>query len=72
MDLTVNATLENAVDLSAKVNSYLGDNVHATIVSLSIEEILTNIININDNLDTIDVYVKLFDDYVIISVKDQA
>lgn len=72
LDLTVNATLENAVDLSAKVNSYLGDNVHATIVSLSIEEILTNIININDNLDTIDVYVKLFDDYVIISVKDHS
>ena len=31
---------------------------------------LTNIININDDLDTIDVYVKSFDDHVLVSVKD--
>lgn len=31
---------------------------------------LTNIININEHLDTIDVYVKLYEDRVLISVKD--
>lgn len=70
LDLTINATIENAVDLSAKVNEYLGDRKHAALVSLSIEEMLTNIININEHLDTIDVYVKLYEDRVLISVKD--
>ncbi len=70
LDLTIDATIENAVDLSAKVNEYLGDRKHAALVSLSIEEMLTNIININEHLDTIDVYVKLYEDRVLISVKD--
>jgi anti-sigma regulatory factor (Ser/Thr protein kinase) len=70
LDLSIDATIENAVELSAQVNDYLKENKHAAIVSLAIEEMLTNIININDDLDTIDVYVKSFDDHVLVSVKD--
>jgi Na+-driven multidrug efflux pump/anti-sigma regulatory factor (Ser/Thr protein kinase) len=71
LEVSINATIENAVDLSAEVNDYLVDNKHASIVSLAIEEMLTNIIDINDGLNTIDVYVKSYDDYILISIKDQ-
>lgn len=71
LDFTIQASIENAVDLSYKVDEYLADNKHAKIVSMAIEEMLVNIIEINDNLDTIDVYVKLYEDHIIISIKDQ-
>lgn len=48
----------------------MGDNKSATIVSLAIEEILVNIININDNVDAINVIVRDNDDNILISIKD--
>lgn len=50
--------------------SLMGDNKSATIVSLAIEEILVNIININDNVDAINVIVRDNDDNILISIKD--
>ncbi|WP_162685722.1 ATP-binding protein [Methanosphaera sp. BMS] len=35
-----------------------------------IEEILVNIINLNDNVDVIDVIVKIKDEHILVSVKD--
>ena len=48
----------------------MGDNKSATIVSLAIEEILVNIININDNVDAINVIVRDNDDNILIFIKD--
>ena len=41
------------------------------IVSLSVEEILVNIININENLDSIDVLVKIQEEHILVGIKDQ-
>lgn len=71
MDLTIDANIEDSVKLASEVEDYLKDTKHATIVSLAIEEMLTNIVNINEGLDTIDVYVKVYDEYILVSVKDQ-
>ena len=43
----------------------------AKIVSLSVEEILVNIININENLDSIDVLVKIQEEHILVGIKDQ-
>ena len=40
------------------------------MVSLAIEEMLVNIININESIDTIDVIVRDNDDNILISIKD--
>ncbi|WP_048812330.1 hypothetical protein [Methanobrevibacter ruminantium] len=42
----------------------------ATLVALAIEEMLVNIININDVVDTIDIIVRKNVDNILISVKD--
>jgi anti-sigma regulatory factor (Ser/Thr protein kinase) len=39
-------------------------------VSLAIEEMLVNIINTNESVDTIDVIVRNDDDNILISIKD--
>lgn len=70
IDYSVNPNIEEVMGLSAKVNEYLGDNITSTRVSLAVEEILTNIIKLNDKMDTIDVYLKNTDDMVILSIKD--
>ena len=67
---TINGNIEDAVELSKDVQNYLKDNKSAAIVSLAIEEMLVNIININDNVDDIDVIVRNNDDNILISIKD--
>ena len=70
IDYTVNPNVEDVMGLSAKINEYLGDNITSTRVSLAVEEILTNIIKLNDKLDSIDVYLKDDGDKIILSIKD--
>ena len=50
-EYTVHGDVKEAVNLSQEVQNYLKDNKSAAIVSLAIEEMLVNIININDNVD---------------------
>ena len=56
--------------MARDVEEHLSGNKSATLVSLAIEEMLVNIINTNDNVDTIDVIVKNNDDSILISIKD--
>ena len=70
LDYTVNGDISEVVDLSAKINGYLGDNVTSTRVSQAVEEMLTNIIEVNKKIDTIDVYLKKSEDEIILSIKD--
>jgi len=74
-DFTINAKIEEAIDLSKEVTNYLEtshiDDKIKTLVSLAIEEMLVNIINTNENLKTIDVIVKIQEEHILISIKDQ-
>jgi Na+-driven multidrug efflux pump len=67
---TIKGDINQAVDLSSQVQEYLKGNKSAVLVSLAIEEMLVNIININENVDAIDVIVKNNDENILISVKD--
>lgn len=67
---TLNGNVDDAVELSRDVQNYLKGNKSATLVSLAIEEMIVNIININDDVDTIDVIVRNNYDNILISIKD--
>ena len=67
---TISGDLKEAVNLSGDVQEYLKDNRSAALVSLAIEEMLVNIINTNESVDTIDVIVRDNEDNILISIKD--
>ena len=67
---TIRGNVEDAVNLAREVQDYLKANKSAVLVSLAIEEMLVNIIDINENVDTIDVIVRNNNDNILISVKD--
>ena len=67
---TILGDVEDAVNLSRDVQDYLKNNKSATFVSLAIEEMLVNIINTNESVDTIDVIVRDNKDNILISIKD--
>lgn len=69
-EYTINGNVKEAVELAHQVQDYLAENKSATLVSLAIEEMLVNIINTNENVDTIDVIVRNNDDNILISIKD--
>ncbi len=69
-EYTIEGDVSQAVDLSRNVQDYLAGNKSATLVSLAIEEMLVNIININENIDVIDVIVRNNDKDILISIKD--
>ena len=50
---TISGDIKDAVNLSRDVQDYLKGNRSATLVSLAIEEMLVNIINNNESVDTI-------------------
>ena len=67
---TIDGNVEDAVKLSREVQNYLKDSKSSTLVSLAIEEMLVNIINTNDEVDTIDVIVRNNNENILISIKD--
>lgn len=67
---TIKGDIKEAVNLSQDVQNYLSGNKSAALVSLAIEEMLVNIININDSIDSIDIIVRKNLDNVLISIKD--
>ena len=69
-EYTIHGNIEEAVELSQEVQNYLDGNKSAMVVSMAIEEMIVNIININDEVDTIDVIVRNNDDNITISIKD--
>ena len=69
-EYTISGDVEEAVNLSRGVQDYLKGNKSETLVSLAIEEMLVNIINNNENVDTIDVIVRNDEDNILISIKD--
>ena len=70
INYSINANIEDVVGLSSKINEYLADYAESTRVSVAVEEILVNIINLNESLDSIDVYLKETDEEIILSIKD--
>ncbi|WP_407422535.1 MATE family efflux transporter [Methanobrevibacter sp.] len=75
LDLTVDCNLKETVGVAQHVEKYLKDlgtdDRKSMIVSLSIEEMLVNIINTNEDLDSIDVLVKIQEEHILVSIKDQ-
>ena len=69
-EYTINGNIKEAVGLAQQVQDYLSGNKSAVLVSLAIEEMLVNIINTNENVDTIDIIVRNNDDNILISIKD--
>lgn len=69
-EYTINGDKKEAVNLSQEVNNYLGDSKSATLVSLAVEEMIVNIININEKVDSIDVIVRKNKENILISIKD--
>ena len=67
---TINADVNAAVNLSRDVQEYLSGNKSAALVSMAIEEMLVNIINTNETVDTIDVIVRNNVENILISIKD--
>lgn len=70
ISFTINANIEEVMGLSSKIKEYLGENIESTRVSLAVEEILVNIIELNNSLNTIDLYLKETEDEIILSIKD--
>ena len=75
LDLTVGGTLKETVGVAHHIEKYLKelgiDDNKAMIVSLSVEEMLVNIININENIDSIDILVKIQEGRILVGIKDQ-
>lgn len=69
-EYTIKGNVSEAVDLSSEVQQFLSGNKSAVLVSMAIEELLVNIININESVDTIDVIVRDNDEHILISIKD--
>ena len=67
---TINGDVNAAVNLSRDVQEYLSGNKSAALVSMAIEEMLVNIINTNETVDTIDVIVRKNVENILISIKD--
>lgn len=67
---TIAGDVNEAVNLARDVQEHLSGNKSAALVSLAIEEMLVNIININEKVDTIDVIVRDNVENILISVKD--
>lgn len=75
LDLSVNANINEITDLSKQVYDYLKSmnisDLNSTRVSLSIEEMLVNIVNTNNDVGMIDVLIKIQSEHILISIKDQ-
>ena len=67
---TINGDVNEAVNLSRDVQEYMSGNKSAALVSMAIEEMLVNIINTNETVDTIDVIVRKNVENILISIKD--
>ena len=66
-EYTINATENDAVDLSREVQEFLSND--KTFISLAIKEILIHILDINDKLDWIDVIIRENNEFALISIK---
>ena len=67
---TIDGDIEQVTNLAREVQDYLKGDKSAVLVSLAIEEMIVNIININESVDVIDVIVRNNDENILISIKD--
>ena len=69
-EYTINANLEEVNSLVSLVKDNLGNNKFSQSACLSLQEFLTNIIETNDKLDTIDILLDASGDSIKINIKD--
>lgn len=68
-EYTVDGSLENISDLSKCIRETLSYSQQSDILSLAIEEMLVNIIEVNDDIDLIDIIIRDKKDSMVFSVK---
>ena len=68
-EFTLTGTKEDVGQLSGNIQEYLSESESGMKVCLAIEEMLTHIINLNDEVDLIDIIIRDKKDEVLISIK---
>ena len=68
-EYTIHGNMDEALNLSKKVQEVLSYSQLSQTVSLAIEELLVNIIKLNDGVDLIDVTIRDKKDSIVLSVK---
>jgi Na+-driven multidrug efflux pump/anti-sigma regulatory factor (Ser/Thr protein kinase) len=75
LDLSVNADINEIADLASQVLDYLKSmkvpDLTSVKVALAIEEMLVNIVKTNDDVETMDILIKIQSEQILISIKDQ-
>lgn len=68
-EFTITGNVEDAVNLSLKIQESFDDDRLSVLVSMAIEDMIVHIIEINENVDLIDVIIRDAGDYILISIK---
>lgn len=75
LDLSIEGDIKKIVSLTEYIENSLKSNGTSDLisirVSLAIEEMLVNIVQTNENIDNIDVLVKIQENHILISIKDK-
>ena len=70
LEFTINANVNEANELSSIIEDRLKDNSLANYAALSLKEFLIDTIEMNDEMDTIDIFLNEGEDSISISIKD--
>lgn len=69
-EYTITGNVKDAVNLSENIQKQFNDERLSIMVSMAIEDMIVQIININDEIvDLIDIIIKDNEDYILISIK---
>jgi len=68
-EFTITGNVDDAVNLSEKIQESFDDGRLSLLVSMAIEDMIVHVIDINDDIDLIDVIVRDNTDQVLISIK---
>ena len=69
-EFTINGNIDEVNELSSLIENTLKDNPLVNYASLSLKELLVDTLEINDEIDTIDIFLNVEEDSITISVKD--
>ena len=68
-EFTITGNVDDAVNLSEKIQESFDDGRLSLLVSMAIEDMIVHVIDINDDIDLIDVIIRDNTDQVLISIK---
>lgn len=68
-EFTLDGNVEDAVKLSENIRKSFNEDRLSVLVSMTIEDMIVHIININENIDLIDIIIRDNGEYILISIK---